>query len=60
MSDCGCHHEAKNAIERPVLWVALALTAAMAVIGGVAGWIALIQVGQGGTRISFINARRRQ
>lgn len=40
MSDCGCHHEAKNARERRVLWIALALNAAMAVIGGFAGWIA--------------------
>lgn len=34
MSDCGCHHEAKNAPERRVLIIALALNAAMAVIGG--------------------------
>jgi cation diffusion facilitator family transporter len=40
MSDCGCHHEAKNAQERKILWIALALNAAMAVVGGVAGWIA--------------------
>jgi cation diffusion facilitator family transporter len=40
MSECGCHHEAKNARERRVLWIALALNAAMAVIGGFAGWIA--------------------
>ena len=40
MSDCGCHHEAKNAQERRVLIIALALNAAMAVIGGIAGWIA--------------------
>lgn len=40
MSDCGCQHEAKNARERRVLWAALALNAAMAVIGGIAGWIA--------------------
>ena len=40
MSDCGCHHEAKNAHERRVLWIALVLNAAMAVIGGIAGWIA--------------------
>ncbi len=39
MSDCGCHHEAKNAQERRILTIALALNAAMAVIGGVAGWI---------------------
>jgi cation diffusion facilitator family transporter len=40
MSDCGCHHEAQNARERRVLRIALALNAAMAVIGGIAGWIA--------------------
>ena len=40
MSDCGYHHEAKNAHERRVLMIALALNAAMAVIGGIAGWIA--------------------
>lgn len=40
MSDCGCHHEAENPQQRRILWVALALNAAMAVIGGVAGWIA--------------------
>ena len=40
MSDCGCHHEAKNAQERRVLWIAMVLNAAMAVIGGIAGWIA--------------------
>lgn len=40
MSDCGCRHEAKNATERRILWIALALNAAMAIVGGVAGWIA--------------------
>ncbi len=40
MSDCGCQHEAKNVAERRVLWIALVLNAAMAVIGGVTGWIA--------------------
>ena len=40
MSDCGCHHEAKNAHERRVLTIALTLNAAMAVIGCMAGWIA--------------------
>ncbi|ABM95311.1 cation transporter [Methylibium petroleiphilum] len=40
MSDCGCHHEAKNAQERKILRIALVLNAAMAVVGGVAGWIA--------------------
>jgi cation diffusion facilitator family transporter len=39
MSDCGCHAQAKNAAERRVLWIALTLNAAMAVIGGLAGWI---------------------
>lgn len=40
MSDCGCQHEARNARERRVLWIALSLNAAMAVIGSIAGWIA--------------------
>jgi cation diffusion facilitator family transporter len=40
MSDCGCHDEATNPDERRVLRVALLLNATMAVIGGVAGWIA--------------------
>lgn len=40
MSDCGCHHKAKNGQERRILAVALALNAAMAVVGGIAGWIA--------------------
>src|SRR3546814_16821123 len=40
MSDCGCHREAANAQERRILWIALWLNAAMAVVGGVAGWIA--------------------
>lgn len=40
MSDCGCHHEARNVKERQVLWIALGLNAAMAVIGSIAGWIA--------------------
>lgn len=39
MSDCGCQHEATNPTERKVLLIALALNAAMAVIGGVAGWV---------------------
>lgn len=39
MSDCGCHHEAKDAGERKILVIALALNALMAVVGGVAGWI---------------------
>ena len=41
MSDCGCGPpETANAQERRILIIALALNAAMAVIGGVAGWIA--------------------
>jgi len=40
MSDCGCHAEANTAAERRVLWIALALNAAMAVIGSLAGWLA--------------------
>ena len=40
MSDCGCHHEATNAQERRILWIALWLNAAMAVVGGTAGWVA--------------------
>ena len=39
MSDCGCHHEAKDGGERRILVIALALNALMAVVGGVAGWI---------------------
>lgn len=40
MSDCGCHDvEANSAVERRVLWIALALNLAMAVIGGIAGWL---------------------
>lgn len=39
MSDCGCHHEAKNAQERKVLTIALILNATMAVVGGISGWI---------------------
>ncbi len=39
MSNCGCHHEAKDAGERRILVIALALNALMAVVGGVAGWI---------------------
>ena len=40
MSDCGCQPKARDARERRVLWIALGLNAAMAVIGAVAGWIA--------------------
>ena len=41
MSDCGCEApEVRTAQERRVLRIALALNAAMAVIGGLAGWIA--------------------
>lgn len=40
MSDCGCHDvEANSAAERRVLWIALALNLAMAVIGGITGWL---------------------
>lgn len=39
MSDCDCHHEAKNAQERRILTIALILNATMAVVGGIAGWI---------------------
>ena len=37
MSDCGCHHEAKTAQERRVLWIALALNAAMFAVEMIAG-----------------------
>lgn len=40
MSDCGCHHEARDARERRILGIALALNAGMAIVGAVAGWIA--------------------
>ncbi len=41
MSDCGCEAPGvKTEQERRVLYIALGLNAAMAVIGGVAGWIA--------------------
>ena len=41
MSDCGCEApEVKTEHERRVLYIALGLNAAMAVIGGLAGWIA--------------------
>lgn len=40
MSDCGCHAVAKDEQERRVLLIALALNAMMAVVGGIAGWIA--------------------
>ena len=41
MTDCGCHVRAPGeAQERRSLWWALVLNAAMAVIGGVAGWFA--------------------
>ena len=40
MTDCGCHHEAESPEQRRVLWIALALNAAMALIGGIAGWMA--------------------
>ena len=41
MSGCGCEApEVKTEHERRVLYIALGLNAAMAVIGGLAGWIA--------------------
>ena len=41
MSDCGCEApEVKTEQERRILYIALGLNAAMAVIGGLAGWIA--------------------
>lgn len=41
MADCGCEApEVKTAQERRVLVIALVLNAVMAVIGGLAGWIA--------------------
>ena len=41
MSDCGCEApRVKTEHERRVLYIALGLNAAMAVIGGLAGWIA--------------------
>ena len=41
MTDCGCEApEVKTAKERRVLRIALVLNAAMAVVGGLAGWIA--------------------
>ena len=41
MTDCGCEApEVKTAQERRVLSVALVMNAAMAIIGGLAGWIA--------------------
>lgn len=40
MSECGCHDvEANTAANRRVLWIALVLNLAMAVVGGIAGWI---------------------
>src|SRR5690606_10096489 len=40
MSECGGHEvEANTAAERRVLWIALALNLAMAVVGGIAGWL---------------------
>jgi cation diffusion facilitator family transporter len=41
MTDCGCEApEVKTGKERRILGIALALNAAMAVVGGLAGWIA--------------------
>lgn len=37
MSDCGCRAEAKSAAQERILWIALSLNAAMAVIEGVVG-----------------------
>jgi cation diffusion facilitator family transporter len=37
MSDCGCHAEVKDAAQQRILWIALGLNAAMAVIEGVVG-----------------------
>jgi len=38
MSNCDCHVEASTGQERKTLWIALALNAGMAVIGGAVGW----------------------
>ena len=41
MTDCGCEApEVKTARERRILRIALVLNAAMAVVGGLAGWVA--------------------
>lgn len=41
MNDCGCHPEpTADPKQRRVLWIALALNLAMAVIGSVGGWMA--------------------
>ena len=40
MTDCGCRHEAKDASERRILTIALALNATMAVVGTLAGFLA--------------------
>lgn len=40
MSECDCHHVAKNAEEQRILRIALVLNGIMAVVGSVAGWIA--------------------
>lgn len=40
MSDCHEPHEPRDAGERRILWVALGLNAAMAAVGGIAGWMA--------------------
>lgn len=39
MSECECR-QASQETQRRVLWIALALNAAMAIIGGIGGWIA--------------------
>lgn len=38
MSDCGCQVEVTESTQRRILWTALGLNAAMAVIEGFAGW----------------------
>ena len=41
MSECGCHVEpADDPRQRRTLWIALALNAAMAVVGFAIGWVA--------------------
>ena len=53
MSDCGCHHEAKNAQERRVLRIALVLNAAMAVIGSQPGTINYPRLVRSATRCDY-------
>lgn len=40
MSGCDCRVEAQNSGERRVLWIALGLNAAMALVGAAASWVA--------------------